>query len=148
MREICCGVCGNEVESGSGRCPFCGSSLEEVLLGQAEPHKIINLKRGMPTVKQALADLEHVLRHARLERRRVLTLIHGYGSSGIGGVIREEVRSQLQYLQYQGKISDIVCGEDFNSRSSQGRNLVRRFPALQRHRDLNRRNPGITLVVL
>lgn len=148
MREISCGVCGNEVEPGSGRCPFCGTSLEEVLPGHAEPHKIINLKRGMPSVKQALAHLEHTLLQAKLEQRRVLTLIHGYGSSGAGGIIREEVRAQLQYLKYQGKINDIVYGEDFNSRSSQGRNLLRRFPTFQRHRDLNRRNPGITLVVL
>lgn len=148
MKEICCGVCGNEVELGSGRCPFCGTSLEEILPGQAEPHKIINLKRGMPTVEQALAHLNQVLLQAKLEQRRVLTLIHGYGSSGEGGIIREEVRTRLQFLKYQGKINALVCGEDFNSRSSQGRSLLSRFPALRQHRDLNRRNPGITLVVL
>jgi hypothetical protein len=148
MREICCPVCGNEVESGSRRCPFCGSGLEEVLAVQGEPYKSINLKRNMPAVEEALARLERELIQARLERRRVLTLIHGYGSTGAGGVIREEVRARLHYLQYQGHIKEIVCGEDFNSRSGPGRNLLRRFPALRRHRDLNRRNPGITLAVL
>ena len=148
MREVCCPVCGNEVEPGSVRCPFCGAGLEEVLSIQGEPHKIINLKRNMPSVKEALARLEHELVQARLERRRVLTLIHGYGSTGEGGVIREEVRARLHYLHYQGHVKEIVCGEDFSTRSNAGKNLLRRFPVLSRHHDLNRRNPGITLVVL
>ena len=148
MREICCSICGNEVELSSNRCPFCGASLEEVLPEYAEPHKIINIKRGMPTVGQALAHLEQALLQARLERRRVLTLIHGYGSSGEGGIIREEVRTRLHFLKFQGKISALVYGEDFNTHNSQGRHLLRRFPSLRHHRDLNRRNPGITLVVL
>ncbi len=148
MKEICCPVCGNEIESGRGRCPFCAAGLEEELAGQGEPHKIVNLKRNMPSVEEALARLERELIQARLERRRVLTLIHGYGSSGAGGIIREEVRARLHYLRYQGSISEIVCGEDFSSRSPAGRNLLRRFPTLRRHRDLNRRNPGITLAAL
>jgi hypothetical protein len=149
MREICCPVCGNEIESSYGRCPFCASGLKEVLAAQGgEPHKIINLKRNMPLVEEALARLERELIQARLERRRVLTLIHGYGSTGAGGVIREEVRARLHYLLYQGHVKEIVCGEDFSSRSGPSRNLLRSFPALRRHRDLNRRNPGITLVVL
>jgi hypothetical protein len=148
MRDISCAVCGNEVEPGSGCCPFCGAGLEEFLPGQGEPHKIINLKRGMPSVEEALARLERELIQARLERRRILTLIHGYGSTGAGGVIREEGRARLHYLHYQGHIKEIVCGEDFSTRSNAGRSLLRRFPALRRHSDLNRRNPGITLVVL
>lgn len=148
MRQVCCETCGNEVEPGSGRCPFCGAILEETLAGQGQPHKIINLKRGMPSVEQALARLERELIQARLEQRRVLTLIHGYGSSGKGGIIKEEVRAHLHYLHYQGSIKEIVCGEDFSSRSPAGKNLLRRFPALRQHRDLNRCNPGITLAAL
>jgi hypothetical protein len=102
----------------------------------------------MPSVEQALARLERELVQARLERRRVLTLIHGYGSSGKGGLIKEEVRARLHYLRCQGAVKEIVGGEDFSSRSPAGKNLLRRFPALRRHRDLNRRNPGITLAAL
>jgi hypothetical protein len=148
MRDICCGVCGNEVQPGSRRCPFCESELEVVVAGQIALHKIINLKQGMPTVEQALARLDRELEQARLEQRRVLTLIHGYGSSGAGGIIRQEVRIRLQYLQHRGRISDIVIGEDFSTRSGVGLNLLRRFPVLRQHGDVNRGNLGITLVVL
>lgn len=148
MRELCCGVCGNEVEPGLRRCPHCESELEIVQPTQAALHKTINLKQGMPTVEQALLRLARELAQAKLERRRVLTLIHGYGSSGAGGVIREEVRARLHLLKHQGQLNEVVCGEDFSERSGLGRNLLRRFPVLRRHGDLNRSNPGITLAAL
>lgn len=148
MRDICCGVCGNEVEPGLRRCPFCESELELVLPGQLDLHKIVNIKQGMPTVEQALLRLDRALAQARLEHRRVLTLIHGYGSSGAGGLIRQEVRARLLYLQHRGGISEIISGEDFSTRSGPSRNLLHRFPLLRQHHDLNRGNPGITLAVL
>jgi hypothetical protein len=148
MRELCCGICGNEVDPGLRRCPFCESALELVLPGQLDLHKIINLKQGMPTVEQALLRLDRELTQARLERRRVLTLIHGYGSSGAGGLIRQEVRARLLYLQHRGGVSEIICGEDFSTRSGPGRNILRRFPSLRQHGDLNKGNPGITLAAL
>jgi hypothetical protein len=136
------------VKAGLRRCPFCESELEIVQPTQAALHKTVNLKQGMPTVEQALARLDRELAQAKLERRRVLTLIHGYGSSGAGGVIRQEVRARLQFLKHQRQLNDIVCGEDFSERSGPGRNLLRRFPVLRQHEDLNRSNQGITLVVL
>ncbi len=148
MRDVCCGVCGNEVKAGSSRCPYCESELEIVRPTQAALHKTVNLKQGMPTVEQALARLARELAQAKLERRRVLTLIHGYGSSGAGGIIREEVRARLQFLKHQGQLNEVVCGEDFSERSGPGRNLLRRFPVLRQHHDLNRSNPGITLAAL
>lgn len=148
MRELCCEVCGNGVEPGLRRCPFCESELRLVLPGQLDLHKMVSLKQGMPTVEQALVRLDRELDQARLERRRVLTLIHGYGSSGAGGLIREQVRARLLYLQHRGRLSEIVIGEEFRSASSQTRHLLHRFPVLRQHHDLNRGNPGITLVVV
>lgn len=145
---LCCEVCGNRVEIGSKRCPFCTTEFEFFLPGQGKPHKVVNLKQGMPTVAQALTRLDLELAQARLEQCRVLTLIHGYGSSGQGGVIRKEVRIRLQYLKYKDSINDLLIGEDFSTRTGSGRNLLRRFPFLRQHDDLNRGNLGITLVIV
>ena len=41
-----------------------------------------------------------------------------------------------------------MAAQDFKSTSSQIRHLLHRFPLLRQHGDLNRSNPGITLVVL
>ncbi len=79
---------------------------------------------------------------------KVLTFIHGYGSSGEGGAIKMAVLHQLHFFHHQGRIKEILPGEEFEGRSGRGRQLVRRFPFLAHHRDLNRANPGITVVIL
>ena len=79
---------------------------------------------------------------------RVLTLIHGYGSSGEGGAIKAAVLRRLEFLRHTGRVREVVPGEGFENRSGRGRQLLRRFPFLSAHRDLNRANPGITLIVL
>ncbi|MCI5178643.1 MAG: hypothetical protein D3911_04835 [Candidatus Electrothrix sp. AW3_4] len=143
-----CEVCGNEVSVDMSRCPFCESKLHFTSPGPKIMHREINLKQGMPTVEQALGRFERRLEQAQQERCRVLTLIHGYGSSGRGGVIREEIREKLQYLKYRKEINDVITGEHFSVSNGPGRNLLRRFPFLRQHRDLNKGNRGITLVVL
>lgn len=99
-------------------------------------------------VQQALSRLESELATSRSLGCKVLTLIHGYGSSGVGGAIKEAVLQQLHYLKHQGRIKQVIPGEHFEGRSGRGRQLLRQYPFLSEHRDLNRANPGITLVIL
>jgi hypothetical protein len=78
----------------------------------------------------------------------VLTLIHGYGSSGKGGVIRFECRKNLEFMRSRGRISDFIPGEAFNRKSGSIKTLLRRFPQMSSDKNLNRGNKGITLVVI
>jgi len=144
----CCEICGNKIEVEVRRCPFCGAATEVSLPRHGPQHRTVNLERGMPLADQALAHLARELGQASSDGYLVLTFIHGYGSSGQGGIIRQKVRTQLQYLKDRGGINDLLPGEDFSSRSGPGRQLLRRFPFLRQHSDLNRANPGITLVVI
>jgi hypothetical protein len=146
---ILCEVCGNEFDRIMASCPFCGaSSGSSGVSSVGAMHRVVNLERGLPTVAEALARLDVELETARRQKYRVLTLIHGYGSSGKGGAIKAAVHRQLEYFKHQGRINDLVAGEDFNSRSGIGRHLLRRFPFLATHSDLNRSNRGVTLVIL
>lgn len=143
-----CEICGNEIEVDVVKCPFCGAATEVSLSRHGPRHRVVNLERGMPLADQAMARLARELEQAGFDGCRILTLIHGYGSSGRGGIIRQKVRVQLRYLKDRGIINDLLPGEDFSSRSGSGRQFLRRFPFLRRHSDLNRANPGITLVVI
>jgi hypothetical protein len=145
---MCCEVCGNKIDLELSQCPYCDAVVQASPGLQGPQQKIVNLERGMPLVEEALARLAGEIEQARLERCRVLTLIHGYGSSGRGGAIRQEVRAQLQYLKHRGAINDLLAGEEFSTRTNFSRRLLHRFPFLRGHRDLNRSNPGITLVIL
>lgn len=150
----CCQVCGNEIDLRSVQCPYCGSAQDsdgqEGLKAKKKVfyQKTINLEQGLPPVAQALSRLQREVQTARNEQISVLTLIHGYGSTGKGGAIRLECRKTLEYLKSSGQVADVISGEDFNRRHGHTKQLLNRFPELTRHPHLNNHNQGITLVIL
>ena len=149
MGIILCCVCGNEIEEMRTFCPHCQAEKPAEPLPWGGPvHRLVNLEKGRPLVRQALARMDLEIRTSGCQGFKVLTLIHGYGSSGTGGAIKAAIRHQLEFFRHQRRIREIVFGEEFENRSGRGRQLLRRFPVLIDHSDLNRANPGITLVIL
>ena len=146
-----CPVCGNETQSGTVACPFCGSEIMKSP-SEARPadvaHCTINIERGRPLVETALRMMENELLRAQAERVRVVTIIHGYGSSGKGGTIRTECRKVLDYFAQQKRINSVIRGEVFRKRSGPGKALLQRYPQLEQSCASDFSNPGITVVVL
>lgn len=140
------------IEASALRCPYCLSEQKKENGQQrVKPRfsqKTVNLEQGLPTTEQALSRLKAELKNARHEQIRILTLIHGYGSTGKGGAIRVECRKTLSYLVSTGAIHSIYLGESFNRRHGDIKHLLSRFPELSQHPHLNRNNKGITLVQL
>lgn len=147
---LVCEVCGNEIDTGITTCPFCGSSneLTAATLPDSFVHKTVNLEMGRPVLDAALNRMNEIIADAKRNRVNILTLIHGYGSSGKGGVIRTECRKSLDFMKTKREISDYVCGEDFNKRSTAVKSLLRRYPLLLSNKNMGRGNKGVTLVVL
>lgn len=148
---VLCQVCGNDIVQGLPICPFCGGKQELQPVASPAPgvfHKVVNLERGRPLVEVALRRLQRELEDARRQNLRVLTLIHGYGSSGKGGAIGAECRKVLGYLREKGEIHTFIAGEEFRMQSGPTRDLLRRFPQLAANVNLNKGNRGVTLVVL
>ena len=142
-------MCGNELEAFVTKCPFCGTkNSAPTALPRGPKHRTVNLEKGMPLVEQALHRMRAELQTSRMMGCRVVTFIHGYGSSGTGGAIRREVRLQLDYMLTKHEIKEVLPGELFLKKHGQCRQLLSRFPFLTRHVDYNRANPGVTLVVL
>lgn len=145
-----CHVCGNEIENARQVCPFCGSQVNHTELSSSREfvHKTCNLERGRPLAEVALRRMSEALEEARRTGVTVLTFIHGYGSSGKGGVIRGECRRSLDYMKSKGVIQEVIAGEDFCKRSGVVKGLVSRYPRLASDRNLSSGNRGITVVVL
>ena len=110
--------------------------------------RTVNLEEGHPTVNVGLLRLDRALAAARAEGVPLLKLIHGYGSSGVGGRLREEVWQALDRLQRNGVISAFIPGEDFRLSNEAAWELVKRDKAIKQDRDFGRANRGITIVVL
>ncbi len=106
----------------------------------------LNLERGMPTSDRALAHLQAQMRRYAKSKDVCLLLIHGYGSSGTGGVIRERVRAYLAAQKRAGKVARVVYGEDFSIFDADSRALRAKYPGLSSC--IDRGNPGITIVEL
>jgi hypothetical protein len=110
--------------------------------------KTINLEEGRPTVNVGLLRLDRALSTARAEGVPLLKLIHGYGSSGSGGRLREEVWKALDRFKRNGLITGFIPGEDFRLSNEASWELVKRHKAIKQDRDLGRANRGITIVIL
>ena len=110
--------------------------------------RTINLEIGMPKVHEALTRLDNELTTARSQGYAIIKLIHGYGSSGVGGDIRTAVQRRLIELKEQEQIRTCIFGEDWSKSDEQTWKLLQAKPRLKDDQDLGRKNPGITIVVL
>ena len=144
-----CHVCGNEIERGCLICRFCATEQQKQVDTKLPfLQKTVNLEKGRPSAESALHRLTLELATARREGVKLLIVIHGYGSSGKGGVIRDECRKVLDYMRLKKEISDYISGEECSSRAGPIKGLVRRYPHLEGERMLKAKNPGITVVIL
>ena len=74
----------------------------------------INIKDGMPRRDDAIKRITYNIKNAAPFGVAAIKIIHGYGSSGKGGVIRTEARKYLDRLKRQGQIKDYIIGEEFS----------------------------------
>lgn len=110
--------------------------------------KLVNLEEGRPTARQMEHHLERELFLAHQDGTQLLKLIHGYGSKGVGGVLRDACRATLARHKHSGKIQDFIPGEDLRISDETTWALLKQFTELKQDRDLGRGNKGITIVLL
>ena len=108
----------------------------------------IDLERGRPPVHEALARLDAGISRARAAGREVVKVIHGYGSSGVGGTLRDEIRASLDRREDDGRIQLWVAGEDWDLFDPRSRTILAGAPGADRDRDLGRGNAGVSIVLL
>jgi len=116
--------------------------------GRVEKAKLreLNVKAGMPSVDEARHILLESLDAAKAGGVRLLKVIHGYGSTGVGGKLRGALRRSLELRKKEGAIKGFIRGEEWSLFSEEARGLCDRFPFLREDPDYCRENPGITIV--
>ncbi len=148
-----CIVCGNEIEDTEWQCPFCNSpqpsqaTKGSIASPRKEQIRTVNLKEGLPVVEEALRHMRREISDARACRVKVLKLVHGYGSTGTGGKIKQAVQMELASMHLQGQVRMYVVGDDY-AVSEAGQELRARYPELHRSRRQDFQNFGITFVEL
>ncbi|HTV64095.1 MAG TPA: Smr/MutS family protein [Bryocella sp.] len=110
--------------------------------------KTVILKQGMPGVEQARARLRAEIQAAQQGGIRVLKLVHGYGSSGVGGDLRIALQSTLRQMAAAREIQECIYGENWRTSDERAWKLLKQMPELKSDSDLGRGNQGITIAVL
>jgi hypothetical protein len=110
--------------------------------------RVINLKEGMPLVREALSRMEGELPRAKANGAVMVKFVHGYGSTGKGGEIRIAVQNALLKRMQKGEVQAVIFGENWRISDETTWELLRKWPELKQDLDLGRENKGITVVVL
>lgn len=105
----------------------------------------LNLEQGGPTVEQALLYMKNALATYKRQGLKAVIVIHGWGSSGVGGAIRPAVRNALRGDDMRGLVRAFVGGEEFSG--SKRREFIGLCKALEDERHLEG-NAGVTVVLL
>src|SRR6202023_3645675 len=100
--------------------------------------RIVNLEEGFPTRDQAYQKLEAALARARKDGIPALKVIHGYGSTGTGGVLRFALRGFLRQRKEKGEIAAFVNGESWSSFDERSKLMFAKAPELILDSDVGR----------
>ena len=109
--------------------------------------KTVSLKNGLPSVEQARGRLASEIQLAMASGVRVLKVIHGYGSHGVGGDLRLALQATLRKMIHAGEIQDCIYGENWRTGDERTWELLKRMPELKKDPDLGKGNRGVTIVV-
>lgn len=110
--------------------------------------KTVILKEGMPSVEQARARLSREIVTAQQAGLKVLKIVHGYGSTGVGGDLRFALQATLRQMINRKEIRDCIYGEHWRKADERTWELLKQMPELKSDSDLGKTNKGITIVLL
>ncbi len=105
-----------------------------------------SVKHGMPSVSEALHRLNTIITASR-SREKIIKLVHGYGSTGVGGSIKEAIRSHLQELKSKSLIQSFIPGEAFGQMMGFDSEIKTFKSLLEKDQDYKKSNPGITYII-
>ena len=94
-------------------------------------YKEINLELNMPTVDEAMSYLKMAVKLCKQNKIGCMVVIHGYGSSGKGGVIRVKARQWLGAQVKNGTLKSVINGEDFCVTNFKALELKNKYKELQ-----------------
>ena len=110
--------------------------------------RTFNVKADMPSLDEARRAVIDEIRRARKEGVRVLKVVHGWGSTGKGGVLRVGLRKSFKLRRKEGVIREFIPGEDFSIFNKTVLALLDEVPESRGDPDLNATNEGVTVLWL
>jgi hypothetical protein len=111
-------------------------------------YKVINIEAGMPIVEVGQKRLYLEIITAKNQGVKALKVIHGYGSSGVGGRLKRGILEFLAAKKKEGFIKAFIPGEDWSIFNQTARDIMEQCNDLRKDNDLDNHNLGITIVLI
>ena len=108
----------------------------------------IDIKSEKQTVKEAIAQFLVEVEAYKKGGFKVMKVIHGYGSHGVGGEIRNAFLKECQNLKNRGKIEDFTCCDKWLAQNPVKKIAINYCPDLMADRELYLINPGCSIVIM
>ncbi len=105
----------------------------------------LNIECGNPNVDTAISKMKNALTTYKRQGYRAVIVIHGYGSTGVGGSIKVAVTKCLSENSLCGIVRSFVGGEQWFNRKREMLSICKGLGNYERRVSGNN---GITVVVL
>jgi len=128
-----------------GNCRLCDSTQTPEAITET---LIFNMELGYPTIEEAIDKFETYLDAAYDAGFKSMVVIHGYGSSGAGGGIKQTIRRHLEGNYYIPKVSNYYFGEDLKAGNEAFEELLKARSSIKKHQSHFLGNAGTSVLLL
>lgn len=108
----------------------------------------IDIKSEKQTVAEAIAQFLVEVDAYKKGGFKVMKVIHGYGSHGVGGAIRTAFLKKCQDLKNRHIIEDFICCDKWTEKSVVRKIAINYCPDLLADAELYHINSGCSIVIL
>ena len=108
----------------------------------------IDIKSDKQTVREAIAQFLIEMEAYQKGGFKVMKVIHGYGSHGVGGAIKVELLKTLRDLKNRKKIQDYITGNEWPTAKQVKKMAINYCPDLLADSEMTFVNSGVTIVIL
>lgn len=108
----------------------------------------IDIKSEKQTVNEAIAQFLVEVEAYKKGGYKVMKVIHGYGSHGVGGAIRLAFLKKCQDLKNRKIIEDFTCCDKWTDKNTVKKIAINYCPDLLADSELYHINSGCSIVIL
>lgn len=108
----------------------------------------VNIKKDNPNADYAMYLLDEEIKYSKATGNRVILVIHGYGSHGQGGIIKQTIKEYLPNLKRKGIISEFVFGENWGNLNEAKKLICEVSPELIINSNVRNINSGVSVILI
>ena len=108
----------------------------------------IDIKSEGQTVNEAIAQFLVELDAYQKGGFKVMKVIHGYGSHGVGGAIKHEFLKKCEQLKRKKTIDDYICCDKWTEKNVVRKIAINYCPDLIADGELRHLNAGCSIVIM